>query len=77
MSGLFGLGHGSWGDWRGWLFLAVMLALLVGMDLALLPQHADMFMISAAAWGWVVILGSLTLARGRNWRWIDLLKGHD
>jgi len=67
----------SWGNWRGWLFLGVMIALLAGILIALLPNHAEMFMVSAGAWGWVMILGSLGLARGRNWRWIDLLRGRD
>jgi len=77
MSGLFRLGQGSWGSWRGWLFLAVMIALLIGMDWLLLPQHAEMFMISAASWGWLVILGSLLLARRRSWRATEPVKGRD
>jgi len=62
------------GNWRGWLFLAVMIALLIGMSAALLPEHTDMFMISAMSWAWVVLVGSMFLARGRTWRLADLLK---
>ena len=67
----------SWGNVYGWLFLGVMIALLVGIDYVLPPDRADMFMISAASWGWVVVLGGLVLARGRTWRWIDLFRERD
>jgi hypothetical protein len=74
MSGLFALRQGSWGNWRGWLFLTGMLALLVGMDLALLPEHENVFMISVMSWAWMVIVGGMIVCRGRTWRWADLLK---
>ncbi len=75
MIGLFGLQQGSWGNWRGWLFLAVMLALLVGIGFVLLPRHADMVMIGWMSWAWIMIVVGMTIWRGRTWRWIDLLKG--
>jgi len=74
MSGLFRLGQGSWGNWRGWLFLSVMIALLVGMDYLLLPQHAEMFMISAMSWAWIMVIAGILVCRGRAWRWSDLVK---
>ena len=64
----------SGGNWRGWLFLAGMLAVLVGMDLALLPRHADMIMISLMCWAWIMIVSGMVICRGRAWRWADLLK---
>jgi hypothetical protein len=69
--------RGSWGNLHGWLFLGVMIALLAGIDYVLPPDRADMFMISAASWGWVVVLGGLVLGRGRSWRWIDLFRERD
>jgi len=74
MSGLFRRRDGSWGNWRGWLFLSVMIALLAGIDYAILPQHAEMFMVSAAGWGWIVVVAGILVCRGRTWRWTDLLK---
>ncbi|HEX4505499.1 MAG TPA: hypothetical protein VH722_07190 [Alphaproteobacteria bacterium] len=66
---------GSWGNWRGWLFLAVMVAVLVGIDFAILPRHTEMSMISAAAWGWIVVVAGLAVCRGRTWRFADLIRG--
>jgi len=66
---------GSWGNWRGWLFLAVMLALLVGVACVIVPRHSEMFMISAAAWGWIVVVGGVAVCRGRTWRFADLIRG--
>ena len=73
MSGRFR--DGSWGNWRGWAFLAVMLALLVGVACVIVPRHAEMFMISAAAWGWIVVVGGLAVCRGRTWRFTDVIRG--
>ena len=67
----------SRGNGPGWLFLGVMIALLIGISFALLPEHTDMFMISAMSWAWIVLVGSMTLACGRTWRWVDLLKRGD
>jgi hypothetical protein len=67
--------RGSWGNWRGWLFLTAMIALLLAIDFAILPDHAEIFMISAASWSWIVVIGGIAVCRGRTWRFADLLKG--
>jgi hypothetical protein len=64
----------SGGNWRGWLFLAAMIALLAGMGFALLPAHADMIMIGWMSWAWIVIVSGTVICRGRAWRWADLLR---
>ena len=69
------LQQGSWGNWRGWLFLAVMIPLLFAIDFAILPEHAEVFMISAAGWGWIVIVSGILVCRGRPWRFSDLFRG--
>ena len=75
MSGLDGYRRGSWGNWRGWTFLAVMLALFIGIQAAILPEHADAFMFSAVVWASLVGIGGIGGCRSRAWRWVDLLKG--
>jgi lysylphosphatidylglycerol synthetase-like protein (DUF2156 family) len=60
--------------WRGWIFLALMLAILVGMDLVLLPTHPGLAMAASGAWAAVTVVVGLRKRIG-DVHWRDILKG--
>jgi hypothetical protein len=60
--------------WRGWIFLTVMLAILVGMDLLLLPTYPGLAMAAWGAWAAVTVVIGLRKGIG-DVHWRDILKG--
>jgi len=51
---------------RDLLSLAAMIALLVAMDYALLPKHADLYIPSVGVWGWLCV-AICAFNRSRDW----------
>ena len=50
--------------WRGWVFVAVMLAVLAAMDWVLLPAHPGLAMAGAGAWAAVTVVVGLVESTG-------------
>jgi hypothetical protein len=69
MSGLLLFSPGC----RNWLALAAMVALLVAMDFALLPEHSDVYMFSVMTWAFLLLV--VRAASKLQCRWIDILRG--